>query len=779
MTREKETKNMTDNGRWGNRSGIANGFQNWRADTYAGLMSAIIYFPSSMAWGMIAFAPLGIEYVGLGILSGVYSSIFSGIITAAYGGMPLVQSGSRSANALLFATLLVSVTNSLSLDLGESTDISFLLAIAFFTVSLSGVIQVIFGRLKLGRLIKYIPHSISIGFINATSLLILTGQIWPLLNLPKGESLLDLSTQFEHASIGGFIFGILTLVLIWNFPKLSKKIPAPIVGLLVATILYQAWSMLGGPHVLGNTLGIISLGFPTPDKLQLVFTSTGLSHLLGVLPIVLLAAFSMALMSSIDTLMTASAAESMTAEQADGDRMLVGQGIANMLIANIGAIGASATPSRTIPAIKIGAKTAFVSLYSSLIMLMILVFISPYLQYVPQAAFAGFMVFVAIQLFDQWTIRQISKIHWRTFFDKPELAKNIVLIITVVIVSQVYDLIAAVIVGVMLAIGIFVIEMSRSPIRGIRFGDSLHSRTFRNQQERNILEEKGRSIAVIEVEGPVFFGSAESIRKSAEDLQKGGVRHLILDMEKVTYVDFTGVKIISRLYDAFNANDDVIYIANIQKERRKQRSAEYDGEERRQRQQERRVWQCLEEARIFNNLDSDVFTLDVDRALERSENCLLSNLMSENNHVLNVFSPDTEFFAGLTNDEIAVVRSGFEKCIFAKGAYIMREGDEGDFLMLIESGLVDVTISVQSLGIQKRMGSLSAGTIVGEMALLDGKNRSANVLVSEEVTCYKLSTDNFEKIKKDYPKIAYKLLTNLSLLFASRLRTVTRMVSES
>ena len=770
---------MSDNGRWGRRSGIAIRFQNWRADAYAGLMSAIIYFPPSMAWGMIAFAPLGIEYVGIGILAGVYSSIFSGIITAAYGGMPLVQSGSRSASALLFATLLVSVTNSLSLNLSDSTDISFLLAIAFFTVSLSGVIQVVFGRLRLGRLIKYIPHSISIGFINATSLLILTGQIWPLLSLPKGNSFLELTTQLEQASFGGFFFGILTLVFIWHFPKLSKKIPAPIAGLVVATILYQAWSMLGGPDVLGKTLGVVILGFPTPDKLLLVFTQDGLSLVFNVLPIVLLAAFSMALMSSIDTLMTASAAESMTTEQADGDRMLVGQGIANILIANIGAIGAAATPSRTIPAIKIGAKTALVSIYSSIVMLIILVFISPYLQYMPQAAFAGFMVFVAIQLFDRWSVKQFANIHRRTFFDKPELAKNIILIITVVVVSQVYDLIAAVMVGLILAIGIFVIEMSRSPIRNIRFGDNFHSRTFRNAQERNILEEKGRTIAVIELEGPVFFGSAESIRKSAEDLKKGGVRHLILDMAKVTYVDFTGVKIISRLYDALNANDDAFYITNIQKERRKQRGAKYDGEERRQRQQERRVWRCFEEARIFKNLDSDVLTLDVDRALERSENCILSNLMPAKNHVQSVFSPDTEFFAGLTNDEITVVRPSFEKCIFARGAYIMREGDEGDFLVLIERGLVDVTISVQSAGNQRRMGSLSEGTIVGEMALLDGKNRSANVLVSEEVTCYKLSTDNFEEIKKDYPEIAYKLLTNLSLLFASRLRTVTRMVSES
>ena len=109
---------------------------------------------------------------------------------------------------------------------------------------------------------------------------------------------------------------------------------------------------------------------------------------------------------------------------------------------------------------------------------------------------------------------------------------------------------------------------------------------------------------------------------------------------------------------------------------------------------------------------------------------------------------------------------------------LMREGAAGDSLVLLESGLVDITISLAGTERKRRVSSLSSGTFVGEIALLDGKPRSANIEVIQDVTCYVLGVSDFEEIKHVYPDIAYQLLVNISLLFASRLRFSMKMMRE-
>jgi CRP-like cAMP-binding protein len=130
-------------------------------------------------------------------------------------------------------------------------------------------------------------------------------------------------------------------------------------------------------------------------------------------------------------------------------------------------------------------------------------------------------------------------------------------------------------------------------------------------------------------------------------------------------------------------------------------------------------------------------------------------------------------------EQINNIRPFFKKEAYKKGTLLMREGDPGDSLALLESGVVDVTISLYGTERKRRVNSLSGGTFVGEAALLDGKPRSANIEVVKDVSCYVLGVSDFENIKQMHPDIAYQLLTNISLLFASRLRYAMKMIGEA
>jgi SulP family sulfate permease len=751
----------------------------WKSDLAGGLVSAIVYLPFSMAWGILAFAPLGSDFVSAGVLAGLYSSIFVGLITAFFGGMPVMQSGARAANALIFSTLLVSLVNAGHIDLNQASHINSLLAIAFFTVALSGIIQVGLGWLRLGMLIKYIPFPISLGFINATGVLVIISQFPALLSLPKEESLFDILGQLSQADMGTLLFGVMTLAIIWYFSRLSKNIPAPVAGLVVATLIYQALSHAGMSGFFGDTLGYIPSELPTPDKIVGIFSSDTAVILHNSLPIILIASLSMALMGALESLLTANSLERLTKDRAEGGRILTGLGLANVVAACFGAIPGSGSPSRSIPAINAGGKTELSAIISSATILLAILIFSSVLQYIPKAAMAGMLVFVGIQIIDKWTLKNFCQLDWRVLLQRNELSNNILIILAVVFIALVFNLIVAVVSGILLAVLVFLFKISRNVIKRIYFGNQLHSMTFRHHLERKYLEESGQRIAVIELEGPIFFGSAEGIRKEVLRLVANGTEYIVLDMKNVTDIDLTGIKILQTVITELEAEGKAIVIAQVEKERRSLSKAPYQGAERRSLTQERRVWKSFSEANAFEIIDESIFFPDVDLALENCEAQILGDLCLSKENLLNVFTPDIDLFSGFTVDQIDNIRPFFKKVIHEKGTLLMREGDTGDSLALLESGLVDVTISLSGTERRRRISSLTGGTFVGETALLDGKPRSATIEVIQDVTCYVLGVSDFEQIKHTYPDIAYQLLTNISLLFASRLRFAMKMIGKS
>jgi len=749
----------------------------WRGDLKGGLVAALSYFPPSMAWGILAFAPLGPDFISMGVLAGLYSSIITGTVAALYGGMPTMQTGARSAGALILGALFVSLVKSGHIDLTNSGDLAVLFSVAFMAVALSGIIQIVFAWLNMGKLIKFIPYPIILGFVNSTAVLTIAYQIWPLLDLPRGDSLLNIPWLLADASAGSLLFGMLTFAIIWYIPKISSKWPAPVIGLIIATALYHVLSATGLEGMLGGTLGTMPTGLPSPDKLIPLFSGDALTLLRHSIPIVIVAAISMALIGAIESLLMANTLENMTEDRANGRRILVGLGLSNFIVAQFGGIAGSGTPTRSIPAVKAGSKTDLATIISSGLMLFALLVLTPVLQYIPQAAISGLMIYVAIQILDKWTLRNLKNLQWRNLFRHHELSSNILLILAIVIISLSFDLIMGVMCGILFALLLFVTKMSRSVIKFITYGSQIHSNTFRHHMEREYLQKHGHEIAVIQLEGPIFFGSAESIRDAVEKLTSENVNYFILDMKAVRDIDLTGINIIQSIYSDLDHKGLTLVVSHVEKERRSFIDKNRDSDERRQISQ-RRVWRSFEETNSLPHFGDKYFFQDVDRALEYCEEQLLKDMPRNTQDKYDVFSEDVDLFRGLIKKQIESVKDLFVQCTYAAGSKLIQQGDTGDSLVLIEDGLVDICVRVRDSENRLRIGSYSSGTVVGEMALLDGKPRSADVNAVTDVTCYSLNVSGFNTIKQQHPDIAFQMLTNLCLLFAERLRNVNNMLGQ-
>lgn len=754
---------------------MSSGYQlltNLKGDIAGGAQSALLYLPLSIAWGIVAFAPLGEEFTGAGILSGVYSSIIVGLVAAISGGMPLMQSGARAASALIFSTFLATLIRSDHLSHGHPELVSTLLAVAFLTVLLSGLVQMVFGWFKIGHLIKFIPYPVIVGFVNATALLVVVSQFWVLVGIPKSTLFFELSGQIANIKIGALLLGMATALLIIFFPTRLKKMPAPLVGLIIGTAVYHGLSAFGFSEHMGPTLQSLPADVPLPRMLPAFLSSETLHVLSTMWPLVALTAFSMALMGALDSLLTAAALESRSHERTDGNRVLKGLGLANVIAAGFGAIPGSGSPTRSIASISAGGSTRLAGVISSLLMLIILVFFSQLVVYIPQVVMAGLVIAVGVQIFDRWTLDRIREFRWSLVRKRPELSRNLLVISIVVSVAMLFNLIAAVFAGLVLAVLLFIVRMSRSAIKRVYFGDVVHSMTFRNPRDRQYLQTHGSLIAVLVLDGVIFFGSAEAVRREVRSLLEKGARYIIVDMEHVNDVDTTGIWVLQGLYKELIDAGKFLAISHVNKQRLGSNISVAPS-------QAASLWLNFRDVGALRVIDESAFFADTDRALDFCESLLVEEISGEYFKQFDVFSDQTDLFKGMSVDQIHSVRAVLKQLYFDIGTTIFKQGEAGSSLFLISSGLVDVTIDMQHMETKRRVGSLSRGTIFGETALLDGKPRSANVVAVEPVTCFCLSVEVFDTLKIEQPTIAFLLLSNISLLFAHRLRMANKMISEN
>ena len=720
-------------------------------DLTGGTTAAILGLPEAIAYGTIVFAPLGPDYLALGVVAGLIALCLSNLVSAGCRGVRVMSSGPYSLSSLMLASSITIILNRL-----PHTSISVVISLLFFIVFLSGLIQVIFGLLKLGELVKYVPYPVAAGLINGTALLIFAAQIRPMLGMSSESRLFD----FAHMQPLNFLVGFVTILTSLYGAKYIRRIPAPFLGIGAGTLLYYFLIFVGFKSSMGPTIGTISFTIPTfglVDDLKIFFLSANAFH---ILPKLISLAFGIAIVASLQTLIASVSAANLLKERSNTNRELIGQGLGNMASSFSGGIVSAGSQSRTIASFIYGGRTSYSRLAGGIFALVVLVFIAPLVAQLPKIVLAGILITLALKTFDSWSLSLFTEI-----FSKKEKVRDLLAdlftVIPVMMIMVVIGVFEAVAVGILISVAFFIFRMGKNIIRREYNGIRIRSNVHRSLREINYLENFGQKICVIELEGSLFFGTADKVAQFIEEIIKTEKQYIVLDLRHVADIDSTGANILARINDNCREKGKHMILSSASWMKRSNTLAT--------------LLSLFEEH--TNNTPCRCFET-INDALGRAEDMLLAEEFGADRYdkdwPLEQFDVLNRFSAG----EIDILEKYSGKTEYEAGEVVFKQGTPGEKMFFLVKGRAQIILDTAYGGERKKIATLCPGTIFGEMAVIDHAVRSSNVVAETDISCYYLTNSELNRLKEEQPVLSHKLFVGFARELSKRIRIANREITE-
>jgi sulfate permease, SulP family len=496
---------------------------NIRGDILGGSTVAFTTLPLVLALGIAS---------GLGVKAAIIGVIILGFVAALFGGTPTQISGPTAPMAIVVAALAL-----------ENSYDPYMI---FGIIAMAGIIQIIFGLTKVGKYIQYMPYPVVSGFMTGIGIIIFIIQINPFLGLKSQSGVIDtliaLPKTLVSADVAALAVGCFTLILLYTCKKIHKAFPSAILAILFTTLLTKMFD-LNLP-----TIGNIPKGLPTLHIPDLNWNT--LQYMIG--PATALAGIGL-----LDSLLTSLVADRMTKKRHNSNRELVGQGLGNYLSGILGGLPGAGATIRTEININAGGKTPLSGITYSMVTLIIVFFLGPWIKDVPLSCLAAILFKAAFDIIDKRSLRQFIKI---PLFDS-------VVLLTVLSLTVAINILVAVGIGLLLACILFVKRMGDLLDIAIITLNDMEKPWVAHEPWREMIdkEEKGK-ILVFQMNGPLFFGASSNFLKSAE--KHKDFRGLILRMHRVPEVDTTGAYALEELAEFLQERGKFLYISGLAKEPR-------------------------------------------------------------------------------------------------------------------------------------------------------------------------------------------------------------------
>lgn len=504
--------------------------KNLRGDLFGGITAGIVALPLALAFGI---------YTGMGAEAGLYGAIMLGFFAALFGGTDTQVSGPTGPMSVITALLVgkaIALAGSLDAALG----------LILFTFMLAGFFQIVLGFMRVGQYIKYIPYPVISGFMTGIGVIIVLLQFFPLVGLTAPASTTEVIMTFHKALLNihwpSLGLGLATIAIIYSFPYITRFIPSQLIALLAVTGAAVYW------QIPGPTIGSIPSGLPHL-QLDKIFSALHFQHY----EMVIISALTLAALGMIDSLLTSVVADNMTKTKHNSTKELIGQGIGNIISALFGGIpGASAT-MRTVINIKSGGRTKLSGMIHSVFLLLILVALGDYAAKIPLAVLAGILMTVGFNIIDYKGLKHIHHIPFAESF-----VMLIVFAMTVFV-----SLIQAVIVGFVLSSVLFmkrISDINEQRTFSKNYKDMLDNTAL--PDENIVPTEIKQEIYVKHLYGPLFFGFTSHFQDLIIAVPK--VKHVVLRMGKVPYIDQSGVYAIEDALLYLQGQGITVHIVDIQ-----------------------------------------------------------------------------------------------------------------------------------------------------------------------------------------------------------------------
>ncbi|MFQ4136198.1 SulP family inorganic anion transporter [Nodosilinea sp. PGN35] len=498
------------------------GLRHWRGDLFGGVTAAIVALPLALAFGVAS---------GAGAIAGLYGAIFTGFFAALFGGTPTQVSGPTGPMTVVITTVIAALVARYP-DTG--------LAMAFTVVMLGGVLQILFGLMRLGQYITLLPYTVISGFMSGIGVIIVLLQLPPLLgHAATGgviDTLQDLPGFVSQPNWVALGLGLLTLAIVFAIPRrLNRILPAPLVALVGATVVsVVVFGQADLPRIGEIPSGLPTLRLPT-------FSLRELDDMLryGIM---------LAVLGAIDSLLTSLVADSISQTQHDSDKELIGQGIANVISGLFGGLPGAGATMRTVVNVQAGGRTPLSGLVHALVLLLVLLGAGPLTAQIPNAVLAGLLLKVGIDILDWGFIKRAPKISI-----KGTGIMYLVLFLTVFI-----DLITAVLVGAFVANMLTIKRLSDVQSSRIKTITEDTEDSNLTAAEQAILTRSQGDILLFQLGGPMSFGAAKSISRRLSFVRD--YKALVLDLGEVPTIGVTAALAIESIVQDSIQRDRTVWI---------------------------------------------------------------------------------------------------------------------------------------------------------------------------------------------------------------------------
>jgi len=488
-------------------------------DAVSGIIVGIVALPLAIAFAIAS---------GVSPEKGLITAIIAGIIISALGGSRVQIGGPTGA----FIVIVYGIVQEFGLN-G--------LVIATF---LAGFIIIGFGLARLGNYLKFIPYSLIVGFTSAIALIIFSTQVNDFLGLSIKEVPANFlekwsvyRTSFERVNWYALAIATGTILLTLYFQKITNKIPGSIIAIMLATVVANFFDL--PVDTIESKFGEIPNKLPMPTFPRINFE---------IIQDLIQPAFAVALLGSIESLLSAVVSDSMIGGKHRSNMELVAQGTANIFSALFGGIPATGAIARTATNVKNGGRTPIAGIIHGLVLLIIMVFVGPYAKLIPLSCLAGILVVVAYHMSE-----------WRQFLSILRGNRmDIIILLTTFFLTVLFDLVIAIEIGIVLSSFLFMKRMSESVhIQNITSQTDSEEKLFENE---NI--EIPQNVILYEINGPLFFGAARQFQETITRTHYK-TKAVIIRMRYVPLIDATGIQSLKEIIKTFKQKGIAVIISGI------------------------------------------------------------------------------------------------------------------------------------------------------------------------------------------------------------------------
>jgi SulP family sulfate permease len=706
----------------------------------------LVALPSAIAFGLVIYSGLGPGYAAHGAMAGILGTIAIGIVAPMLGGTPRLI----SAPCAPAAAVMAAIATDLRKEAAGALQPDQLLLLLTLVAVLAGGLQFFFGLIGGGRLIKYIPYPVIAGYLNGVGVLIFLSQVPKLFGFPEGTVMwVGLTSPSWFWKWPGLLVGAVTIGAMVLAPRITRAVPAAILGLAAGVLTYfglstmrpELLNLASNPLVVGPIGGVGELAFGAVGERWMSIGRLSVEDLW----LILVPALTLSVLLSIDTLKTCVVVDALTRSRHNSNRELVGQGLGNLASALAGGMPGAGQMGATLVNINSGGKTRVSSLLEGVFALGAFLLFGGIVAWVPIAGLAGILVVVAYRMVDLNFLHLLRR-------KSTILDFGVIAAVTVTALSV--NLIAAAGVGLGLAILLFLREQIRgSVVRRKTYGSETFSKKRRLPEEAAVLEERGDQTTICELQGSLFFGTTDKLFSELErDLKTK--KYVILDMRRVQSVDFTATHMLQQIEAQLAERNGHLILSGLPPNLPTGQDLEMYFDEVGLVKPSRSV-------KIFDELDHALEWCE-DQLLEKEP---LAQPADESPLGLH----EIDLLKGCDGDTIgALVACVSERSVEA-GQTIFHEGDIGDELFLIRRGTVRIVLLLAGRR-QHHVATFGRGDFFGDMAFLDRSVRSADAVASTATDLYVLSRARFDPVVDQHPQVGKNVFARLAHALAIRLR---------